>query len=85
MLNIDESNQDRIIQQIRQQCRQEKIRLSIHGHQEMVKEDISYNELCEAITEGKVIENYPNHERGPCCLLCGKTEGGRFLHIVCTT
>ncbi len=30
-------------------------------------------------------ENYPQHRRGPCCLVCGFTEGGRPLHAVCTT
>ncbi|MBM4122800.1 MAG: DUF4258 domain-containing protein [Nitrospira sp.] len=33
----------------------------------------------------QVIENYPEHRRGPCCLLNGQTERGRPLHIVCTT
>jgi Domain of unknown function (DUF4258) len=29
--------------------------------------------------------HYPDHRRGACCLLCGYTDSGRPLHLVCTT
>jgi hypothetical protein len=51
----------------------------------MVEEDISYEQVCEALSDGKVIENYPEYQRGPCCLVCGQASSGRYVHVVCTT
>ena len=36
------------------------------------------------VISGEVIENYPEDPRGPSCLLLGKGEGGRLLHVVCS-
>ena len=62
-----------------------QLRISVHAHQEMVDEDITTDQLFEAIASGEILENYPQHRRGPCCLLCGHTVAGRPLHVVCTT
>jgi hypothetical protein len=51
----------------------------------MVEENISYDSMIEALARGKVIENYPEHQRGSCCLVCGQDSTGRFLHVCCTT
>ena len=32
---------------------------------------------------GVVIEDYPDDPRGHSCLVCGKTESGKVLNIVC--
>ncbi len=50
----------------------------------MVEEEIEYIQLLEAIDSAKIIEYYPDHRRGACCLMNGRTRQGRFLHIVCT-
>lgn len=51
----------------------------------MAEEDIILDEVLEAIASGDILENYPEHRRGACCLLNGLTKKGRPLHIVCTT
>ena len=51
----------------------------------MVEEDITFDEVLEAIAAGQILENYPEHRRGACCLLSGLTQNGRYLHVVCTT
>jgi hypothetical protein len=61
------------------------IRLTQHAHEEMVEESIQLNEVLEVIANAQIIENYPEHKRGPCCLLAGATRTGRNLHVVCTT
>ncbi len=83
MMNVFDP--DEIIKQLRQQVSRDSIRVSLHGHAEMVEEDISYDQLCEALSNGSVIENYPEHQRGACCLVCGQTTLGRYVHVVCTT
>lgn len=73
-----------IIKHLKQQAINDNLRISIHGHQEMAEENILYDSVREAIINGTIIENYPAHQRGPCCLLCGKTQLGKYLHVVCT-
>lgn len=61
------------------------VRVSLHANREMVAEGIMLAEIYEAIASGEVLEDYPEHRRGACCLLYGVTGGGRHLHVVCTT
>jgi hypothetical protein len=51
----------------------------------MVEEGITMDDVLEAIANGDVIEDYPPHRRGACCLVGGTSRAGRPLHIVCTT
>lgn len=84
-MNKDVFDQEATLEQLKQQAIINNLRVTIHGHQEMVEENITYDSVREAIINGIIIENYPEHQRGPCCLLCGKTHFGRYLHVVCTT
>ena len=76
---------EKITARLREQARAHNVRVTIHGHQEMVEEDIPYEAVREVLLDCRIIENYPDHQRGPCCLACGRTSSGRFLHVVCTT
>ena len=76
---------DTIMLRLRNQCSRDAIRVTIHAHQEMVEENVCYDSMVEALDRGSVIENYPEHQRGPCCLVCGRDSAGRFLHVCCTT
>lgn len=60
-------------------------RVTQHAQQEMVEEDISLDEALAALQRGKILERYPGHRRGACCLVVGHTDEGRPLHMVCTT
>ena len=70
---------------IRTRASKGELRVTQHALQEMVQKNISLDEVLEAISTGEILENYPWHRRGPCCLLYGRTESGRDVHIVCTT
>ena len=70
---------------LRALARSESVRVTVHAHQEMVEEGITMDDVLEAIATGDVIEDYPTHRRGACCLVGGTTRAGRPLHIVCTT
>ena len=70
---------------IRDQARDENVRVTQHAQQEMAAEDVTLDEVLEAIAAGQILENYPEHRRGACCLLGGMTRAGRALHVVCTT
>lgn len=85
MSEFDVTNLDVVLDRIRTQAATECIRITPHAQQEMVEEDISLNEVLQSIATGQILENYPEHRRGACCLLYGVAQNGRPLHIVCTT
>ncbi len=82
---LDVTDLEAILEQIRVQAAAENIRITQHAQQEMVEEDITLDEALQAIATGQIVENYPEHRRGACCLLNGMTRQSRPLHIVCTT
>lgn len=43
---------------------------------------ISANEVERVVTEGEIIEDYPEDVRGLSCLMLGSGEG-RAVHVVC--
>jgi hypothetical protein len=79
------TNFETILTRIRAQAAVESIRITQHAQQEMVEENIIIDEVLEAIATGEILEDYPEHRRGACCLLYGSTRNDRPLHIVCTT
>ena len=74
-----------MLNRIRNQARAGNIRVTLHAQQEMVEEGVSLDDVLEAISHGQVLEDYPNHRRGACCLLNGLTSEGQAIHVVCTT
>lgn len=76
---------DAILDLIRRQADRDEIRITQHAQQEMVEERISMDDLLHTLTNARIIENYPEHRRGACCLLHGTDATGRNIHIVCST
>jgi hypothetical protein len=74
-----------VVKRLRAKAAAEIVRLTQHAQREMVEENITLDEVLEAISNGQILEDYPAHRRGPCCLLYGLTQASRHLHIVCTT
>ena len=72
-------------EQIQQAIRTRDINVSRHAQEEAIAEDISIDEVRHALLNGIIIEDYPTHRRGSCCLVYGQSESGRDLHIVITS
>ncbi len=85
MGEIDVRHHGAITARLREQAEEDAMRVTIHGHQEMAEEDVYFDEVREVLLGAAVVENYPEHRRGPCCLICRRTSRGRSLHVVCTT
>ena len=70
-----------------QECfKSDRVYYSRHARDEMENEEfgeISDEEVFEAILTGKIIENYPEDEPYPSCLIYGRTTKNRPLHAVC--
>jgi hypothetical protein len=47
----------------------------------MIKRSIDRFEVEQAILSGEIIEEYPEDKYSPSCLIYGKTEDGRNLHV----
>ena len=74
-----------VLERLRTQAAPENVRITRHASEEMVEEDIALDEVLEAVQSGQILEDYPQHRRGPCCLIAGVTRAGRPIHVVCTT
>lgn len=70
---------------LREQAAAQQVRITQHAQREMVEEAIRLDDLIVVITNGRIIENYPDHRRGACCLVHGLDATGRDIHVVCTT
>lgn len=82
---MNDNTWERILHRIQVQLSAGNLRITQHAQQEMVEEDISLDDLLETISHGQILEDYPQHRRGACCLLSGRTSAGRAIHLVCTT
>jgi len=74
-----------ILLRIRSQALANNIRVTQHAQQEMVEEEITLDQVLQAVASGQIVEDYPEHLRGACCLIGGVSDGGRPLHVVCTS
>jgi hypothetical protein len=79
------SDLDAILLQIRTLSTAGNFRITQHAGQEMVEEAITLDDVLHTIAAAQMLENYPDHRRGACCLLHGTDSTGRDIHIVCTT
>ncbi len=62
-----------------------RVLFSEHAVHQTVRPDrmIGPTEGHSVIEQGEVIENYPEDARGHSCLVLGRGEGGRPIHVVC--
>jgi hypothetical protein len=74
----------------REKCRScfesEKVYYTRHAKLEMEKEEfgkIFDQEVFEAVSNGEVIEEYPEDKPYPSVLIYGKANSNRPLHLVC--
>ena len=74
-----------IVDRLTSQAKSEAIRVTLHANQEMIKDDVSIDDVIHALKSAHVIEHYPEHQRGACCLVYGRSINDEPLHIVCTT
>lgn len=67
---------------IRELIRAGEVRTSEHASIEMDKDDIFFGELLESVETCELLEDYPDHKRGPCILLMHDAPAGRRVHAV---
>ncbi len=82
---VDVTDAQAVLARLQAHARAETLDFTLHAQQEMTAEAIGPEDVLHAIVAGQVLENYPTHQRGACCLLHGQSAQGRPLHVVCTT
>jgi hypothetical protein len=65
---------------------QDRVLFTRHAREEMESEEfglITEQEVCDAVLQGRIIEDYKDDEPYPSCLVLGFTPKGRPLHVIC--
>ena len=70
------------IEEIRDGLRSGQLRLRVHADERVNRRHITRDEIREAILRDEIIEEYPIHHYGPCCLIYGTAISGRPLHVL---
>jgi len=73
-----------MIKEIRKAFREGRYEYSLHAVDQSILRHITRQEILEAIENGQIIENYPEDKFGPSCLVYGRTDLERPLHIQCS-
>ncbi len=58
------------------------VRISEHGYDELVADDIRSRDIIEGVTNGQVIEDYPNYPKGACVLVVRRDRNKNPIHVL---
>lgn len=58
------------------------IRISEHGYDELVADDISPRDVIEDVGNGHVVEDYPDYPKEPCVLVLQSDGNGNPPHVL---
>ncbi len=71
------------IQWIKELVERGNYQLRRHALERASLRGINPLEIKEALLNGEIIEEYPEDRRGQSCLVYGKSQTGRNIHVVC--
>ncbi len=69
---------------IRNKIAEDEFEFSKHAVDQSILRKIRVHEIKEAIVNSELIEDYPQDKYGPSCLISGKTQLGRTIHVQCS-
>jgi hypothetical protein len=69
-------------ERIRELVARREIRISDHGYDELVTDDIFIEDILAGVSEAVVIEDYPTYPKGPCVLVLQRDGQRQPIHVV---
>ena len=73
-----------LIDEIRDKIIRRQFEFSKHAVDQSILRRVRVQEIYETISNGEIIEDYPEDKYGPSCLILGYTASKRPLHIQCS-
>jgi len=70
------------LEQIRELVRQDLVRISEHGYDELAEDGILVREAINGFSSATLVEDYPNYPKGPCVLVRQAINDRRYIHVV---
>lgn len=67
---------------IREAVAANRYEVSQHAERERRNDGLSFSDIEHTIQTGEVIEDYPDDPRGASCLVFGRAQDGRPVHLV---
>lgn len=58
------------------------VRISNHGYEELVKDQLSVREIMIGVSSAELIEDYPTFPKGHCCLVRQYDKERKYIHVV---
>src|SRR5215211_3010275 len=83
-LSIMGKASDQKMQYIAHAIKKGQYRYTIHAAQQRIARAVKRKAVEQVLLTGEIIEDYPEHHYGQACLVMGKTEKGRVLHVLCS-
>lgn len=69
-------------QRIRRLVSDGSVRISEHGYDELMADNIHSRDVIEGIDNGRVVEDYPDYQKGPCVLVLQEDRNGNPVHVL---
>jgi|SRR5688572_20237911 len=73
-----------MIDEIQEKIAAGHFEFSKHAVDQTILRGISVQEIRDAIKRGEIIEDYPDDKYRPSCLIFGKTDDDRPIHVQCS-